>query len=280
MDPLTIAAIGSSLAGPLIGGLISGRGAERAAAAQAEAANRAAALQEARYQETKGMLSPWMQSGQRANQRLEGLVEGMAQPGWSYQQPDFQFDRFKDPGAQYIMQQAMQALSSSSLSRGATGGGALKAMQTQAADLANTGYQSAFDRYLRKSAMDYGQASDKYARDLGWQNNVLDRNQAMSAQGAGSGQALAGFGAGAAERAGGYMAGAGDARAAGIMGNANAMAGIASGLGQGISSGLGYLVDEGKGDLSKYLVDEGKGDLSKYLNRPAGRPARDDWRNA
>lgn len=268
MAPLTIAALGSSLAGPLIGGLFAKSGAEDAGAAQAAAADRAAALQERRYQETKASMAPWLQSGERANQRLEGLVEGMAQPGWNYQQPDFQFDRFKDPGAQYIMQQAMAAMNSSSLARGATGGGALKAMQTQAADLANTGYQSAFDRYMKKSAMDYGQASDQYGRNAAWQNNVLDRNQAMSAQGVGAGNAIGGFGANAAGRSGDYMVGAGDARAAGIMGGANAMAGIASGLGEGISSGIGYL--SGNSDLSKYL---GGGSTAGQGGRPAGQ----DW---
>lgn len=272
MGPITtIAALTSSLAGPLIGNLLAGSGAKDAAAAQAAAAERAAALQERRYQETKASMSPWLQSGERANQRLEGLVSGMTQPGWNYQQPDFQFDRFKDPGAQYIMQQALQAINSSSLARGASGGGALKAIQTEAANLGNQAFQGSFDRYMRKSEMDYRQASDKYTRDVGWQNNVLDRNQAMSAQGVGAGQAIGGFGAGAAERAGGYMAGAGDARAAGIMGNANAMAGIASGLGQGISSALGYFAGGGGGAASP--------DLSKYLGG-GGRPAAQDWGNA
>lgn len=251
MLPLEIAALGSSLAGPLIGGLISGNAAKDAGAAQAAAAERAAALQERRYQETKAMMSPWLQTGEEANQRLGGLVAGMTQPGWNYQQPDFQFDKYKDPGAQYIMQQAMQAMNASSLARGGVGGGAAKAMQTQAADLSNTGYQSAFDRYMKKSAMDYGQEADKYARNLGWQNNVLDRNQALSAQGVGAGQAIGGFGANAAWRAGDYIGAGGDARAAGIMGAGNAQAGIASGLGQGIASGLGYL--SGNKDLSAFL---------------------------
>lgn len=271
MLPLEIAALTSSLAGPLIGNLIAGSGAKDAAAAQAAAAERAAALQERRYQETKASMSPWLQSGERANQRLEGLVSGMQQPGWSYQQPEFEFDKFKDPGAQYIMQQAMQAMSASSLAHGAAGGGAVKAAQTQAADLANAGYTSAFDRYMQKSKMNYGQEADKYARNVGWQNNVLDRNQAMSAQGVGAGQAIGGFGAGAAERAGNYMVGAGDARALGLMGNANAMGGIASGLGQGIASGIGYL--SGNKDLSDYL-------RGRSSAQGGGRQAGQDWGNA
>lgn len=269
MDPFTIAALGSSLAGPLIGNIIAGGGAKDAAAAQAAATERAAALQERRYQETKDSMAPWLQTGQQANERLGGLVEGMQQPGWNYQQPDFQFDKFKDQDAGRIMQQAMQAMNASSLSRGGVGGGALKAMQTQAADLGNIANVSAFDRYMQTSKMNYGQEADKYTRNVGWQNNVLDRNQALSAQGVGAGQAIGGFGAGAADRAGQYIGMGGDARASGIMGNANAMAGIASGLGQGISSGLGYFAGSGGAG--------GGGDLSKFLG---SKPAGQDWGNA
>lgn len=247
------AGTGAAVAGPygaLAGGLIGGIGGWLSSNEQEDAANRAAAQQMAMFQagladlqqtreQARTDLSPYMQTSQDANQRLGGLVAGMKQSPFDYQQQDFNFDTNSDPGAQYLMQQATQAINASSIGRGASGGGAIKAMQAQSQDMAGQAYSGAFDRYLKNSQMRQGQATDKYNRDMGFQSQQIGANADMANRGQQAALGIGNIGSQMSQAIGGMYGNIGDAQATGTMSAGNARAQGISSLATGLSRGLG-----------------------------------------
>lgn len=237
----------------LVNSILGANASEDAARAQAEAQERALAFAQQKYQDAQTNLSPYMQTGQAANQRLGDLVAGMQQPGFDYQQKPFSFDEFSDPGAQYQMQQAIQAINASSLAKGGLGGGALKALNTEVQNMGNTAFQGSFNRYMDTSKMLNDQAQQKYARNTGWQNNVLDRNAGLATAGQNAAAGLGGLGQQTAQLGSGLISDAGNARAQGALGRAGSWIGGLGQMGEGLSSGLGFL--SGGGGLGGQLGD-------------------------
>jgi hypothetical protein len=220
---------------PAIGGLLSsvyqGSAGDQAAAAQ----ERALALEKQQYETNKQNLSPWTNAGTSALSNYQSLASGINQPGFNYKQPDFNFSTMSDPGAQYAIQQATQAINESASARGAAGGGTSKAIAAQINDIAQNNYANAFDRYLKKSQLGYGQAEGQYNRDLDYNKLRIGYQKDISDTGLSAAGALASSGNSITGQMANTASGIGASQAAGTLGTGNA---IASGLNSAASLGM------------------------------------------
>jgi len=225
MDPVTVSLItgGLGIGSNLLQGIMGAKAANKAASQAAQAQREALALSGRMYDETNQRLAPWVQTGQEANQRLAGLVSGMQQPGFDYQQKDFNFDAMRDPGAAYTMAEAVKALNASSLAKGGMGGGALKALNEMTQGIAQQNYQGAWNRYLDESKMRYGQASDKYGRAREFQQGQIGNEMGLANAGRESAMGLGNFGQAQGQFGAGLLSGIGQNQAAGTLGANNAL---------------------------------------------------------
>lgn len=202
------------------------------------------------YDETSARLSPWVQSGQEANQRLSGLVSGMQQPSFDYQQPGFNFNVHQDPGANYTMSEAIKAINASSLAKGGMGGGAIKALNEMTQGIAQQNYQGAWNRYMDKSKMDYGQASDQYGRNREFQQSQIGNEMGLANAGREAAMGLGNFGQAQGHLGAGLLSGIGQNQAAGTMGANNALWSGISGATNRFGGMLDSIWGEKKPDLN------------------------------
>jgi hypothetical protein len=230
---------GLQIASGLFGGMMGAGAADQAAQQAAAAQQKALEFQQGVYSNARQDLSPYVASGQRNLGEYESRLANQAQPGFDYQQQDFNFNKYSDPGAQYMAQQAARAQEASAMARGATGGGFAKSLAENQSKLADTAYSSAYDRWLNSSKLKYGQAADKYSRDYGFQQGALDRYGNLASQGLQAGQALMGGGNTAAGNVGQLASGIGASQAAGTLGANNAWLGGINTAAKGLSGGLG-----------------------------------------
>lgn len=214
--------------------------ADRAAQQAAEAQERALAYSQGIYDKTSAALQPYVQTGTAALGRTNDLVSNMRSPEFGYQQQAFNFDRYQDPSANYIMQRAQQALNASSIARGATGGGALQALQANAGNLANQAYSGAYNRWMDTSNMLNNQAQQKWNRDYSFMNDQIGQNASLAQQGLNAEGTLAGFGQGQSQLGSGLMSGAGSARAAGTLGASNSWTQGVGALANNLAKVAGY----------------------------------------
>jgi hypothetical protein len=191
-----------SLIGPAlsaVGGIAGANAAGNAAEAQLQATREAAALQE-----------PFRQGGMAAmNSLLElnGIGGNPASEGYGSAQKDFtaaDFAAGKDPGYEWRKQQGQLGLERAASAKGGLGsGGYLKDAMAYNSGLASQEYQQAFNR------------------------NQVSRTAKLNPL-----QSLMGAGQTAANTIGGYTVDGGNAKAAGTVGQANALTGA---IGQGWS---------------------------------------------
>lgn len=243
MDPLTIAMVGGTLAqglGNYLGGSSQADAASKAAQAQAQAAREALEFTKGVYGETKESLSPYIQAGQRGLTSYEQAVQNLTKPDFGYTRTEFGLDKWKDPGYDYRLSEAQKAIEASTASKGMSlGSGALKALQTRSQDMASQEYQNAYERYLKNEAMKYGQASDAYNRDLGFQTTNISNLGNLSNTGLNAAGTLGGFGQQTAQNVGTQLGNIGEANAYGILGPAKAYGDMYGSWGKGISDMLG-----------------------------------------
>lgn len=240
MVPLIIGAAAISAASGLIGAKMSSDAALDAARMSAEQEQKGLDFQKGIYEEQRKNFEPYVESGKQALQTYNEKLAGAKQPEFNYTQPEFNFSTYEDPGAKYQMQQAARALQASSLARGAAGGGFAKALMEKNQEMANTAYGSAWQRYLDKTKINYGQETDKYARNQDWFNNIMNRyqGQAAAGQGAAGGQGTVGAEIGKGVQLG-YNS-MGQSLASGSLGSAGAwnqgLSSTVNALGQGLGA--------------------------------------------
>lgn len=194
----------AAIAAPIIGGIVSGVGSGIAGSQASSAANKAAQLQEQQYQQTRQDQAPYMAAGTTAL----GTIQSDQANGTGFAAP---FNFQADPGYQFNLQQGTDAINNSAAAKGGVlNGGTLKALSQYTSGLADTTYNSAYNRYLQGSNQSY--------------------NQLMGVAGLGeSATANTGAaGANAANAAGSYTNQAGQDTAAGTVG-------IGTGINQGLS---------------------------------------------
>jgi hypothetical protein len=191
---------------PIIGGIISGlmgsSAANRAANTQAQSAQQQLDFNKQVYGDISANFKPYLDMGLQGQQAYNSLLGlGQAPEGFGgYQQ---------SPGYQFQLQQGLDAAQSSAAARGGLmSGNTLAAMNTYGQGVANQDYQTYLNRL----------------------QGIGQQGQSAAGMQAGAGQQYAANGLNA-------LGSMGDARAAGIVGGANAMMG---GLNNAIS-GWGYM---------------------------------------
>lgn len=227
----------------LLGGMMGSDASNTAAEQAAQAQQQALQFAQQKYDQGRTDLAPYMATGTNANSQLGGLIAGMKQPGFDYQQTPFSFDKWSDPGALNLMQDATRAINASALAKGGVGGGLAKAVGTEVGNIGNQAYQGAFDRWLKNSAQGFEQAQSAYHRNADWQNNQIDQTRQTAQAGQGAAMGLAGMGQQMGQYGGNMIAGAGQSRAAGTLGANNAMT---QGL-QGAGGALADYLSQGSG---------------------------------
>jgi hypothetical protein len=228
--------------------------AKRAARDQARAIQQGIDFQKGVYSDAQGNLNPYIQSGQQNLGTYQNMLDTAQQPTLNYQQQAFDFNKYKDPSAEYAMQQSAKAMEASALAKGATGGGFAKALQQNQNNLANQAYQNAYGRWQDTSKLMYGQASDQYARDYTAQQARLGQYAGLAGQGLTAASGLAGVGTSAAQNMGSLYGGLGSAQAAGTMGASNALTSGLSGMMSGLAGGIGQYYGYGAGTRNPYAM--------------------------
>jgi len=205
------------------GGLIASGGAKKAARVQEQAAQDAQASNERMLERQIGLQEPFRQAGLTAQQQIMQLLgiggDASAADYGSLAKP-FGMEQFEqDPGYAFRQSEGMKALERSASARGnLLSGGTLKGIQRFGQDLASQEYGNAFNRYqIERSArlnplqslMGSGQSA----------TNVMTGNIGQSSQN---------------EQA--NIMNAGQARASGYVGQANALGGALSSIGQAAAS--------------------------------------------
>lgn len=241
VDPLSIGLTVGGIGANLLQGIMGKDASDRASQRMADAQRAALDYSKQVYGESKDRFDPYLRAGASGLGRLEGLVAGMQAPEWTYQQPEFQFDKFKDPGAQFLIDQAMKAINSSALAKGGLGGGAVNAINSTAANLGNQAFQGAFGRYMDTSKMKYGQAADQYARQREFQNAQIGANQGLAQAGQNAATTLGGFGQAQGQYGGNMLSGIGQSQAQGIMSGTNALLQGIGGAWNELGGGLGKM---------------------------------------
>lgn len=168
MVPLLVPAGAALLqgVGSYLGGRSQADAARQAAQSQADAAREALDYQRGIFNQTSERYDPYIEAGGRGLQGYESAISNFTQPLLNYKQAEFNQSNWKDPGYEYRINEAQKAINASTAAKGMTlGSGAVKELQTRGQDLASQEYQNSFDRFLKDSAMKYGQASDQYTRD-------------------------------------------------------------------------------------------------------------------
>jgi type II secretory pathway pseudopilin PulG len=171
----------------VLGGVIGGNAAAKAAKAQARAMREAINEMRRQFDETQSMLAPYRDVGEQSIRQYNRLM------GLTGEAPDYSlFER--SPDYQFALQQGQQALERSAAARGALFSG-------------NTG----------AALQQFGQGLA--SQQLG---NYTNRLMQLMGMGQNSAAGTAAAGMGTAQSIADTLVGMGDARAAGIMGRANA----------------------------------------------------------
>lgn len=205
------------------GGLIAAGGAKKAANVQAESAREAQAANERMLERQIGLQEPFRQAGLTAQEQIMQLLgvggDASAADYGSLAKPFGMSDFEQDPGYAFRQSEGMKALERSAAARGQLlSGPTLKGIQRFGQESASQEYGNAFNRYqIERSArlnplqslMGAGQSA----------TNVMTGNVGQSSQ---NQQA--------------NILGAGQARASGYVGQANALGGALSSIGQAASS--------------------------------------------
>lgn len=204
----------------ILGSAVLGAASSRnAAKTQASAADRAAQLQQEQFNRQMELQAPFREAGLRALPELEAASR----------YTPFGMDQFQaDPGYAFRLAEGQKALERSASARGGLiSGGALKAAQRFGQEMGSQEYTNAFNRYQ----------TERGAR--------LNPLQSLAGVGQTSVNQLGAAGQNYATGAGEAFGAAAQARAAGMMGGANA-----------ISGGIGQYMNYGQNQATNSLLQQ------------------------
>jgi hypothetical protein len=198
-------------AASIIGGKLSGDAAKDAAQIQADAGYYASKVNKEIYDQNRKDSEPWRNVGSEAIYKLSDLLGLKTDRGASdnngYLMNNFSMDDFKaDPGYQFRLNEGNKAIDRASAARGGFNSGATyKDLLRYGSDYASGEYQNAWNR------------------DDAEKNRAYNYLAGTSGAGQASANTLANVGSNYAANAGNIAMNTGNARAAGVVGNANAM---------------------------------------------------------
>lgn len=251
MIPLIVGAMAASAAAGIASSVIGADASRDAAAAAAAQEQKALDFQNKTWQTTQQNEQPYLEAGKQGLAGYQSQINSATKPVYDYKIPDFNFSTYEDPSAEYRMAQAAKAINNSSISKGLSGGGAIKALAAKQQEMAGTAYSDAWNRYLQNTQQHYKQANDTYDRDLNWQNTQLGRQKDLMSQGATVASGLGSLGATTGEQIGLTYGNIGASNASGIAGAGNAINQGISTVTNGLTKGLGYWNGSQTNDLFK-----------------------------
>lgn len=210
-------------AAALGGGAIAAGGAKKAARAQEQAARDAQAANERALERQIALQEPFRQAGLTAQEQIMQLLgiggDASAAGYGSLAKPFSQTDFEQDPGYAFRQAEGMRALERSASARGnLLSGGTLRGIQRFGQDLASQEYGNAFNRYQIE------------------RNARLNPLQSLMGAGQSATNVMTGATGQAGQNEQGNIMGAGQARASGYVGQANALGGALSSIGQAAAS--------------------------------------------
>lgn len=213
-----------SAGGSILGGLLGGSAAKKAAKAQLQAAREAMALQERMFNQQVALQEPFRQAGlttQGELLRQFGLGGDPASQGYGNMLRDFTMADYEaDPGYAFRLQEGLKGLDRQAAARGGMiSGAALKAAQRYGQEMGSQEYQNAYNRYNQNRATRYNMLTGQQA--VG-QNATNAQTQAAGNYGQQGGETLMNMG---------------NARASGYMGQANAFSNALQGAGNTLLQG-------------------------------------------
>jgi len=199
------------VAGAVVGSaLIGGSAAKSAASTQSAAADRAAELQNEQFQQTRQDYAPYREAGYNALanlQRTAGNVPG----AFKFGAGDYQ----ADPGYAFRLSEGQKALDRQAAARGGLiSGGALKAAQRYGQEMGSQEFGNAYNRALTG-----------YNTDVARENQLYNRQAALSGIGQTATNLVGQAGQNYATNVGNLMTSGAAANAAGQVGMANALTG-------------------------------------------------------
>ena len=210
-DPVTatVAAVGSSLGS----GILGSRASKKAAEIQAGAADRATQMQWDMYNQQRADSMPWLEAGRESL----GTLRSMTQPGGEFSKALSVGDVQNEPGYQFGMQQGLTGTARQlAKMQGRNGGATLKALTRFGTDYGATKYNDAWNRANA---------------DRGFRYNALAN---LSGTGQQAVNQITSTGMNAANNAGNLTTSGGAARAAGLVGSANAIGNGITGAGNSL----------------------------------------------
>jgi hypothetical protein len=195
----------ASVVGNIVGAVISGKAAKKAANTQAASADRATELQREMYEKNIELNAPFREAGLSAQNRLLDYM-GLTPGGSGKYAKDFSMADFQqDPGYAFRLSEGMKALDRTAAARGGMlSGAALRGATRYGQDMASQEYTNAFNRYQTNRA------------------NQLNPLQSLMGSGQTAAGQVANAGQNYANQAGQNYMSAGNARASGYVGSANA----------------------------------------------------------
>jgi hypothetical protein len=229
-----------AVAAATIGSAVIGAGASMMSANKAAgAAKDAAGLQQQMYEQTRGDLQPYNETGQNALQ----AAYGVAQRGPTGGGPDYvsmaaqnlpgnmtQAQLEATPGYQFTLAQGLKSTQSAAAARGlGVSGAALKGAATYATGLADSTYANRFNEAQQRF-------TDFVNLNQGQQGNItneFNRYNALATLGQAAAAGTAAAGVNTAKAEGAFLNSAGQTQAGGMMGATNALSG-------GVNNYLGY----------------------------------------
>lgn len=137
----------------ILGGVLGGKGAKKAAKAEVQMGREALALQEKMFEEGRSDLAPWREAGGKAI----GQGFGMLQPGYDYK---------TSPGFQFRLDEGLRGVENSAAAKGLLqSGGTLKGIDRYAEGLAASDFNDQFNRVM--SVASGGQQAATSGANLG-----------------------------------------------------------------------------------------------------------------
>lgn len=237
-----------------VSSVVGASSARSAAKTQAGAADRAAELQREQYEQTRADQTPYREAGYNAlaeMQRTAGNVPAAFKFG------DYEFKA--DPGYGFRFSEGQKALDRTAAARGGTmSGAALKAATRFGQEMGSQEYQSAYNRALTG-----------YNTDVARENQLYNRQAALSGIGQTATNLVGAAGQTYATNAGNMITGGAAAQAGGQVGVANALTG---GLGTYINYNQGNnLVNALQRNQNMQLVNTGGySNVPSYMVQPPG----------
>jgi hypothetical protein len=240
-----------SVVGSLVGGILGSGAANSAANVQSQAAQKAQQLELQNQQAAQGSQAsataanvaaeqPYQQLGQTAAGGLNTLLSN------GFQAPTLA-QAEQTPGYQFQLQQGTNAINENAAANGTLmSGNTGKALQQYGQNLGQTAYQQTYQNALNSYMANYQSL-------MGGTGAGLSSTATMGQLGQAGAQNLANVDLTGGAQQAGQINNAAAARAAGIMGSANAWSNAAGGMASGLTSGLGNLDTTGSSSLGEQV---------------------------